>query len=283
MIPVDLDQKTISNLPEESAEGIRAYPFKLDFQAGGSYARLPFIMDGAVLDYQAAGGISCFISSRSAGTKAGEANPGGSLLYGSLGLDPSQVFACTQVHAQEVLFIDGRSPAAGQEGDGMISRETGVWLSVTVADCLPVFLYDTESNGFGIVHSGWKGTGIGLRALRLMERRWHTRPEKVAAILGPCIQACCYRVHQERAMTFEAEFGGSGGAYPLGPVVRHVQTISEKAWYLDLQAANARLLGNAGVRHIAVCQDCTFTDERLGSFRREGASYTRMIALIGKR
>jgi copper oxidase (laccase) domain-containing protein len=52
-------------------------------------------------------------------------------------------------------------------------------------------------------------------------------------------------------------------------------------FFIDLQAANARLLAGAGVRNIAVCEDCTFTDERLGSFRREGPAYTRMAALIG--
>ena len=51
---------------------------------------------------------------------------------------------------------------------------------------------------------------------------------------------------------------------------------------LDLQAANARLLANAGVRNIAYCGDCTGTDRRLGSFRREGpAAYTRMLAVMG--
>jgi copper oxidase (laccase) domain-containing protein len=106
-----------------------------------------------------------------------------------------------------------------------------------------------------------------------MEARWHTRPEAVAAVLGPCIGSCCYQVDPERARAFDQEFGGPDGAYPLGPVV--------KGGALDLQAANARMLVNAGVRHIALCTDCTFTDERLGSFRREGPSYTAMAALIG--
>jgi copper oxidase (laccase) domain-containing protein len=35
------------------------------------------------------------------------------------------------------------------------------------------------------------------------------------------------------------------------------------------------------VRNLAVCRDCTVTEKRLGSFRREGAAYTRMAALVG--
>jgi copper oxidase (laccase) domain-containing protein len=55
----------------------------------------------------------------------------------------------------------------------------------------------------------------------------------------------------------------------------------EPQFFIDLQAANARLLANAGVRNIAVCRDCTCGDERFGSFRREGAGYTRMAAALG--
>lgn len=200
-------------------------------------------------------------------------------LYRSLGIEPARVFECTQVHGQEVVAVDRHSPHDRPPADGMISRDPAAVLAITVGDCLPVLLYDPASGGFGAVHSGWKGTGIALKALRLMEQAWHTRPETTAVVFGPCIQACCYRVDSARAEAFEQEFGGSGGTYPFGPVVRQ----ESEAWYLDLQAANARLLTGAGVpaSHIAACRDCTAEDLRLGSFRREGANYTRMTALIG--
>ncbi|MDR2397861.1 MAG: laccase domain-containing protein, partial [Spirochaetaceae bacterium] len=67
------------------------------------------------------------------------------------------------------------------------------------------------------------------------------------------------------------------GAYPLGPAVKREGGRPA----LDLQAANARLLVDAGVRNITYCEDCTFTDQRLGSFRREGSAYTRMLAVMG--
>ncbi|MDR2634031.1 MAG: polyphenol oxidase family protein [Treponema sp.] len=256
------------------AGDVQLYPFHLVFQSP-SLAYFPFIMDGAALT-EGKNPIGCGISSRSAGTMSLR-DPRGRFhrqrLYTSLGLDPMQVFTCTQVHSREVLALEADSPCEGPQADGMISREPGACLMVTVADCLPVYLYDTESGGFALVHSGWKGTGIALNALKLMEARWHTRPQGVAAVLGPCIGACCYPVDAARRRAFDQDFGGPSGAYPLGPVV--------KGPALDLQAANARLLVNAGVRHIALCKDCTFTDERLGSFRREGPAYTAMAALAG--
>jgi YfiH family protein len=261
--------------------------FRLDFSSSPDCAWFPFVFEG-----KAVPGVAGLVSSRAAGNmwySEGENSPGRLAFFRALGLDAARVYACTQVHSRDVREVRRSVSNTGPRADGLMSRDRGIVLSVTVADCLPVFLYDCGSGsggspagtgGLALVHSGWKGTGIALDALRLMAERWHTRPEEVAAILGPCIRRCCYRVDEERGRIFEAEFGGAGlaGEFPLGPVVLR----SDGAVFLDLQAANARLLAQAGVRNIAVCEDCTFTDERLGSFRREGAEvYTKMTALAG--
>jgi copper oxidase (laccase) domain-containing protein len=82
---------------------------------------------------------------------------------------------------------------------------------------------------------------------------------------------------------------------PLGAAVTQKKIDDREKNFVSLQAANAALLAGAGVRNIAYCSDCTFTDERLGSFRREGGvivngsgtgtnstgtHYTKMMALV---
>jgi YfiH family protein len=257
------------------------YPFKIEFPAAGHFASFPFVVDG-----RPAGGVYCRLSSRSAGDMVysdealtgdgkivpGAPNPARLSLFREMNLDPALVAGLKQIHSREVLVVDSRN-RPGAAADGMLSADRGIVLSVTAADCLPVFLYDTETGAFGLLHSGWRGTGIVLRALRLMAGQWRTRPEALAVVLGPCIGACCYRVDEERAAAFENEFGAGA--------VRREEAESGMRCFLDLKAANIGLLEGAGVRNIAVCGDCTFTDERLGSFRREGRSYTRMAALAG--
>ncbi|MDR1059326.1 MAG: polyphenol oxidase family protein [Treponema sp.] len=255
------------------------YPFNLRFD-NPAYAEFSVIFEGRPVPE-----LRCVISSRSAGSMGapgtGNAPEG---FYRSLGLDPERVAALRQVHSRTVFEARRGRLLRGARGDGLVAAGGGIALQVTAADCLPVFLWDTEQGCCGLVHSGWRGTGIVLNALALMKERWGTRPEKVGAVLGPCIRSCCYRVDRERAGAFEAEFGppGEGGEYPLGPVAGTATdpAAGGEASYLDLQAANARLLARAGVRHAAVCGDCTFTDERLGSYRREGPAYTRMAALL---
>ena len=283
------------------------YPFTLNFN--GDCARFPFIFEGSpVTSIGGDPAPSCLISARSAGDMAfrfPEPNEVRERFFRSHGIPPERVYSLVQVHSRDVFVVgDPENPgkfnnaqdsfgirgslpspsAFARQGDGMVSFVPEAVLAVTVGDCLPVFLLDTERGFLAALHSGWKGTGIVVKALEIM-RQAGTRPEAAAAVLGPCIQSCCYRVDEERAAQFEAEFGDaslhvrdSGGEYPLGRVSRQ----DGSNWYIALQAANARLLAANGVRHIAYCTDCTFTDDRLGSFRREGPqSYTRMIAMTG--
>jgi YfiH family protein len=292
------------------------YPFRLSF--ANNCTRFPFIFDGkpvvsvgnpsgeTTADSNAA--PSCLISCRAAGDmvfRSGERNVKRERFFRSLSIPLERVYSLVQIHSHDVFTLgtpkSDNSPetpaertaaslpspfAFEREGDGMVSFSFVPIPAVTVADCLSVFLLDTEKGYLSVLHSGWKGTGIVLRALEIMQKAG-SRPEAIAAVLGPCIQGCCYRVDEERAKMFEGEFGSAfnplirkqtgGSGYPLGPVSRR----DSSGFYLSLQAANARLLTAAGVRHIAYCTDCTFTDLRLGSFRREGQSYTRMIAMAG--
>ena len=277
------------------------YPFRLRFE--GTAARFPFLTDRGPLRFLADGSPapSCVISGLAAGNQRfspgtaddpadGPAGPAASLhgpvreaFFRSLGIPPERVYSLVQIHSRTVVPLGagaGALPEAAafvREGDGMVSFSRLPVLAVTVADCLPVFLLDTRRGFFAVLHSGWKGTGIVCEALKIMKAAG-TEPEDLAAVLGPCIQDCCYRVDEERARAFEDAFGGPGPAFPLGPVVRR----DSSGVFLSLQAANARLLAAAGLRHIARCEDCTYTGEQLGSFRRQGpSSYTLMAALAG--
>jgi polyphenol oxidase len=186
-------------------------------------------------------------------------------LYNELGIRPESVRVLRQEHTKRVFRAEHRGldmPA----GDGLICSDPRLTLGVTVADCLPVFLYHSSGVPYGIVHSGWKGTGIAGIAVQLMASEYGAAPKEIHAVIGPGIGSCCYRVDAERADYFAREFGENtvvGGSR------------------LDLRQANINVLEKAGIEHIAVCRDCTSCTGELGSYRREGPEkFTRMIALI---
>jgi YfiH family protein len=250
------------------------YPFKIEAD-GGIYAPFSFIYDGKPLSQ-----ISCLITLHSAGdmSLAGSREN----FFSGIGALDKKIFYCSQKHTRNVDLVTESDGMTRREADGLVSKGRGIGLFVTVADCLPVFLFDTASGAFSVLHSGWRGTGIAENALALMQKVYQSKPENIAAVLGPCIHSCCYNVDEKRALSYKKEFGCDDGtlAFPLGPVVRNKNNGAGMEWYIDMQAANAALLVKNGVRNIAYCVNCTFTDEIFGSFRREGAeNYTKMIAL----
>ncbi len=185
-----------------------------------------------------------------------------------LGISPERVVSFRQTHSKQVAHVSLGGPSP-YDADGGITEDPAVVLSITVADCLPIVLYDKSGGGFAMVHSGWKGTGIVIEALAKMRHVFGSQPKDIAAFIGPGIGSCCYDVPEERADVFES--------YGAEVVIRR-----EGTPYLDLKEANTILLARAGVTEIKVSDICTSCTDSLGSYRREGpGKYTRMLAVAG--
>ncbi len=201
----------------------------------------------------------------------GAPNPNREAFFASAGVDPRRALAVELVHSRRFAWADSPEDLpAGTACDGVLTRNRALAPSVTVADCMPIWLHDARSGAFGVLHSGWKGTGILAVAAEELRRRYGTAPADLSVILGPCIGPCCYRVDDGRAAAFRAEFGPAS--------VRD----SGDGPRLDLPAANAALAAGLGIGHWAIVDACTSCDPRLGSFRREGAErFTRMVATVG--
>jgi YfiH family protein len=221
-------------------------------------------------------GLLAGISLQRAGDM-GLSSPGAALrrreLVRSIGWTGGDEYALRQVHSRIVVPIDARSPQECREiqADGLSCGKAGLLLTVTVADCLPIFIADRRRGAYAIVHSGWKGTGILLDAVGLMRQEYGSRPEDLSVTIGPGIGACCYSVPMDRWDAFRQEFGPASVAG------------GEGAFRLDLRRANVDLLRKAGISDLAVVEDCTACSPDLGSYRRQGpGSFTRMLAFIGK-
>ncbi|HEY9593281.1 MAG TPA: polyphenol oxidase family protein [Spirochaetia bacterium] len=236
----------------------------LDYGSGGDSVSIPIASGWE-------GGISLLTAGDMALSKRAT-QPWRSAFFAARGFPPERTLGLHQVHSRNVVVIEGQSAedCARVDADGMVTDRADPVLTVTVADCLPLLVADRQSGAFAIVHSGWRGTGIVLEALRLMATRFGTDAADCVVTIGPGIGSCCYEVPEERAAAFEADFGA-------GAVVRE----AGRAPRLDLRAANVALLEEAGVGEITVVDDCTRCAERLGSFRRQGPErYTLMLAWI---
>ena len=175
------------------------------------------------------------------------------------------------IHSQIVYDVNSADDTKNLQGDGIITTNKDIIPTITIADCVPIYFYNPSSGVFGIVHSGWKGTGIVEEAISLANKEYGAKAENFCVVIGPHIHDCCYIVDKNRAQYFVENFG-----------IECVQKLEEGVkvdwnngdgplYRLSLEKANLAALKRCGVKeeNIAVCSDCTSCNEIYGSNRRE--------------
>ena len=173
-----------------------------------------------------------------------------------------------QVHGNKIAVVDkvgsalhadrgrfepdwhyGAASLPGQEFagcDGIITNQRGVALGVYVADCCAVYIVDPQTPSIGLVHSGRKGTELGVvtNAITQMIDRFGSNPANMIALLSPCIRPPHYEID------FAAE------------IVRQSQAVGVKQ-----------------IHDLGVCTACNL--DRYYSYRAEKGKTGRMLALLG--
>jgi YfiH family protein len=155
--------------------------------------------------------------------------------------------------------------------DGLVTSCRGIALVISVADCVPVLLYDPAVPAIGAIHAGWRGSsqGIVTHGVELMIEQLGAQPERLLAYIGPAASKCCYGVGEDVALRFPDSCVSKRG---------------EKA-FVDLKRANLAQLLEKGVlkRNVEVSPLCTITEDALHSYRRDRERSGRMMAVISLR
>lgn len=117
-------------------------------------------------------------------------------IIAEIGYAPSQLHTTEQVHGAKVALVDAQSPSRFREEDGLITQSPSVLLGIYVADCAAVYLYDPVQRAVGLVHSGKKGTELGIvpRAIAMLGAQFDSKPENLIVQLSPCIRPPAYEV-----------------------------------------------------------------------------------------
>jgi YfiH family protein len=191
------------------------------------------------------------------------------IFFGALGIPPGQVAVPGQVHGTTVRRVVG--PGDYPETDALITSERGLFLCISVADCVPILLFDPLHNAVGAVHAGWRGTAsaILVAAVEAMHAEFGTLPAGLIASIGPSASACCYTVGADVASRFPTSFVREEGGES----------------FVDLKGVNRGLLLEAGLLpgNVELSPYCTISDSSLfHSYRRDGAKSGRMMGVIGR-
>ena len=192
---------------------------------------------------------------------------------------------------------------AQPRGDALLTDQAGILLSVRTADCLPVLLADPKRRAVAAVHAGWRGAlaRIVEKVVGEMRRVYGSEPRSLLAVIGPSIRVCCYEVGEEVEQAFQERFphadkffrkrSKSPTLHPERPPRSFLNmpppgynAVSKPSTHLDLLAVAQDQLLAAGLspHHVAAGNFCTACRTDLFySYRREGSSAGRMLAVIG--
>lgn len=205
------------------------------------------------------------------------------ILGTAVGFDPCNLVFSRQVHGDTVA-VAGKEDREGlfrempDEGrDGLVTAEENVVLAVFSADCTTILLHDPVKRVVAAVHSGWRGTsmGIALRAVERMKDEFGCDPTEICAAIGPCIGRCCFETHREVPDAMLATLG-----VDALPAIEQIPARPEK-YFVDLKLLNGIWLRRGGVRKIDVCPECTACQpERFWSHRRTGGERGSLAAII---
>ncbi len=173
----------------------------------------------------------------------------------TMGLGDWPLFTAEQVHGNKIGVVEHPVASAvlsGVDGrefsgcDAIITNQRGIALGIYVADCCAVYIVDPKTPAIGLVHSGRKGTELGVvtNAIGQMIDRFGSEPSNMIVQLSPCIRPPHYEVD------FAAE------------IIRQ-----------------CRALGVKEIHDPGTCTACDLA--RYYSYRAEKGKTGRMLAMLG--
>jgi purine-nucleoside/S-methyl-5'-thioadenosine phosphorylase / adenosine deaminase len=175
------------------------------------------------------------------------------------------VFA-NQVHGSDVAW---HREAAGWmilEGfDGHASSRPGVLLTVSVADCIPLYLVDPVARVIALLHAGWRGTAAGIltRGVELLI----AHGASLDCLLLHCGVGICGRCYEVGREVMEACGRPAPGAGP---------------WHIDLREVLLAQARRIGLEQLSSSAFCSAHDSELFfSHRRSRGADGRMVAYLG--
>lgn len=193
-----------------------------------------------------------------------------------IGLNSDMVASAQLGHEDRIKIVAEKDLGKFSPGvDGLVTDRKNIYLAITVADCLPIFIYDPENKVIELLHAGWRGLAEGIipQGVKALEKKFKSDPKKLLVGIGPAIGPCHFQV-QEDVLNKLKEYGST------------IEKRSGK-YFIDLKKIAHEQLLRAGVakNNIEVNPICTYHEENTSfSYRRDKSDpLEAMLVLMGLR
>jgi polyphenol oxidase len=190
------------------------------------------------------------------------------IFFGGLGIEEDAVSFQRQTHSVNSNLVSG--PKFFEDSDALYTNLKNNFLAVSIADCIPVLLYEPDKKIIAAIHSGWKGTlnKITTVTIEKLKKEFSIDAGKIYAYIGPGISVKNFEVRKDVADLFTDD----------------VKNFRSGRYFIDLKKHNCMQLQELGVKRdkIEISDYCTFEEKELfHSYRRDRDKSGRMLAVIG--
>ena len=195
-----------------------------------------------------------------------------------MGADLGALLTCYQIHSATAYLADAPWGDERREGDAVATDKPGLVCGALAADCAPILLADPEARVVAAAHAGWRGAlGGVVDAVVAGMQGLGARPDRIVAVVGPCIGPASYEVGLEFLDAFTA--GQAEAARFFRPGVA-----ADKRMF-DLPAYVLDRLAQAGVGKAEWIGRDTYAEDELffsnrRTLHRGEADYGRLLSAI---
>ena len=217
------------------------------------------------------------------------------------------IYWLNQIHSNRVIRVgegDKNDPYSlsmtPPSADALVTHKSHQALSIMTADCVPIVIFDPNSEQIAAIHAGWKGLANGIifetvKSLNIAgesdNAAGESNAEPIKAWIGACISPSCYEVSTDVVDQLLAgceKVGMASKAIKQVVVTNHEDP--NKAW-LDLPKLAQLQLNQLGIKvetPVALEQAgpalaCSYSDNSYYSYRRKthlGEKHTGRMALL---
>ncbi len=131
------------------------------------------------------------------------------------------------------------------------SRHTAI--AISVADCVPVALYDASQQRIGLCHAGWRGLAQNIIGLMMAQTKFD--PRHTRALIGPHICQDCFEVRADTRRRLISAQPDCLDGFKARPARRRQP--SEVRYLCDLNLITRRQIERSGITDITNQSSCT--------------------------
>lgn len=136
------------------------------------------------------------------------------------------IFLPNLVHGNEIKIVNPKNCRERLTGDGFLTSSDNLFLTVTVADCFPLYFCDPVRRVVGLAHAGWRGVGKNIvrNMLQVFINSFGSRPADICLGIGPGIRQCHFVAYRDKLNALPPR-----DLEAVGGLLAHKQFIEERS------------------------------------------------------